>query len=140
MIVYTAGAWDLLHVGHVSMLEQSKAKGELLVVGVMTDEFIERSKGRRPVIPCEYRAAMVGSLKCVDFVEIHDDHMDCRPIEKYNARIRTIGPEYGKEKEGQREALREMARRRIQIIIIDRFPGVSTTGIIERINSDRNKT
>ena len=66
IIVYTAGVFDLFHIGHLNVLQNARGLGDRLVVGVSTDELVERYKGRRPVIPFEERIRIVGALKCVD--------------------------------------------------------------------------
>ena len=67
--VYTYGAWDLLHPGHINMLEKAKSFGDFLIVGVVGDEAIRKLKGDdRPIQSLEDRMRNVGALKCVDLV------------------------------------------------------------------------
>lgn len=66
--VYTAGAFDLLHVGHVRMLQAAAALGQRLVVGVSTDELIMEYKGRKPAVPFEERREIVAAVRGVDLV------------------------------------------------------------------------
>jgi FAD synthetase len=68
-VVLASGAFDLLHLGHVKYLEEAKkagGKGSKLIVIVATDSTVEKSKGRKPVMPEEQRRALVESLKVVD--------------------------------------------------------------------------
>lgn len=65
--VYTAGIFDMLHVGHVRFLEKAKAQGDILIVGVVTDE-VAGSYKRTPIIEFDQRAELVASLKVVDQV------------------------------------------------------------------------
>ena len=67
-LVYTAGAFDLLHVGHVRIIQAAAALGERLVVGVSTDELILEYKGRGPTVPFEQRREIVSGLRGVDAV------------------------------------------------------------------------
>jgi glycerol-3-phosphate cytidylyltransferase len=67
-LVYTAGAFDLLHVGHVRIIQAAAALGERLVVGVSTDELILEYKGRAPTVPYEQRREIVAGLRGVDAV------------------------------------------------------------------------
>lgn len=70
-IVLVSGCYDLLHIGHVKFLNCCKKEGDILVVGVNSDEIIRNSKGdMRPIIPENDRAFLVSNLKCVDFVFI----------------------------------------------------------------------
>jgi rfaE bifunctional protein nucleotidyltransferase chain/domain len=70
-IVFTAGSWDLLHVGQCRYLEEAKAKGDVLVVGVSSNEAIRRVKGpNKPILDEKIRAEMLTYLRSVDFVTI----------------------------------------------------------------------
>ncbi len=67
-IGYTAGAFDMFHIGHVNLLRRSKEMCDHLIVGVMSDEAIRNFKGKEPVIPYDERAAVVASCRYVDEV------------------------------------------------------------------------
>src|ERR687889_2370337 len=70
-VVFANGCFDLLHVGHVRYLEAARALGDLLVVGVNSDEQVRRLKGEgRPAVPERERAEVVASLRAVDLVSI----------------------------------------------------------------------
>lgn len=70
-IVFTAGSWDLLHVGQCRYLEEAKSKGDILVVGVSSNEAIRRVKGpNKPILDEKIRAEMLTYLRSVDFVTI----------------------------------------------------------------------
>jgi glycerol-3-phosphate cytidylyltransferase len=72
LVVFTAGVWDILHIGHLNLLSRAKALGDLLMVGVLTDEAAERYKPR-PVMPFEQRIEIVKALRMVDAVfPVHD--------------------------------------------------------------------
>ena len=68
MIVYTVGTFDLLHVGHLSLLQYCKTLGDLLVVGVASDSVVNSYKPNVPVIPLDQRVEMLEALNCVDIV------------------------------------------------------------------------
>src|SRR4051812_24676920 len=70
-IVFTAGSWDLLHVGQCRYLEEAKARGDILVAGVSSNEAIRRVKGaNKPILDEKIRAEMLTYLRSVDFVTI----------------------------------------------------------------------
>ncbi|HEU4914237.1 MAG TPA: adenylyltransferase/cytidyltransferase family protein [Candidatus Saccharimonadales bacterium] len=70
-IVFTAGSWDLLHVGQCRYLEEAKARGDILVVGVSSNEAIRKVKGpNKPILDEKIRAEMLTYLRSVDFVTI----------------------------------------------------------------------
>ena len=72
-IGYTAGAFDLFHIGHLNLLMRSKATCRHLIVGVTVDELILETKKKPPFIPFTERMAIVEALKCVDEVIVQDD-------------------------------------------------------------------
>lgn len=68
-IVLTNGVFDLLHLGHVRYLQEARALGDLLVVGLNDDDSTQRLKGlRRPLVPLRERAVVLAALECVDLV------------------------------------------------------------------------
>lgn len=78
-IVFTAGAWDLVHVGQLRYLEKAKEEGDILVVGVSSDEAIRRVKGpNKPVLGDKIRAEVLTYLRSVDFVTIIPEP-SCQP-------------------------------------------------------------
>jgi len=65
-VVLTGGAFDVLHIGHVLVLQEAGKLGDLLVAVVATDQTVEKRKGKKPIHAADYRASMVGALKMVD--------------------------------------------------------------------------
>ena len=65
---YVPGGFDMLHIGHLNILTAAAARCERLIVGVATDESLERMKGRRPIVPHAERMALVGALRMVDAI------------------------------------------------------------------------
>ena len=70
VVGYAAGAFDLFHVGHLNILRQAKAHCDHLVAGVVSDEMLELTKGRGPVVPAAERAEIVAHTRFVDEVHI----------------------------------------------------------------------
>ena len=100
-VVYTAGTWDLFHIGHLNLLKSSKEKGDFLIVGVSTDELVESYKGSKPIIPLAERMAMIEACQFVDEVIIQHSLLEISQLEKLNADILTIGDDWvGKYLEG----------------------------------------
>lgn len=74
VVVLTTGAYDLLHLGHLMYLEESKRLGHILVVGVNSDFSIQRIKGpKRPIVPQEQRVEMVCGFGCVDYAMVYTE-------------------------------------------------------------------
>lgn len=65
---YTTGVFDLFHIGHLNIIKRAKEQCEYLVVGVSTDDLVEKYKHKKPVVPFDERIEIVGALKYVDRV------------------------------------------------------------------------
>lgn len=76
-IGYAAGAFDLFHIGHLNILRNAKSNCDYLVAGVVSDDVLEQTKGRRPIIPLPERLEIVREIGCVDraIEETHADKM-----------------------------------------------------------------
>jgi D-beta-D-heptose 7-phosphate kinase/D-beta-D-heptose 1-phosphate adenosyltransferase len=73
-VVFTNGCFDILHVGHVRYLQEARAQGDLLVVGLNTDASVKRLKGpSRPLQNEAARAEILAALSCVDYVTLFDE-------------------------------------------------------------------
>lgn len=95
MIVYTVGTFDLLHVGHLALLEHCRTLGDVVAVGVASDEVVNSYKPNVPVIPLQQREEMLKSLKCVDIVRPYyalEYVSGCRELE---ADIFVVGEDWG---------------------------------------------
>ena len=68
VIGYTTGVYDMFHIGHLNVIRRAKEQCDYLIVGVSTDELVQKEKNKTPVIPYKERAAIVGALKYVDEV------------------------------------------------------------------------
>ena len=95
MIVYTVGTFDLLHVGHLALLEYCKTLGDKLVVGVASDEVVASYKRNVPVIPLNQRMKMLKALKCVDDVVFYDKLEYVTNCKELDIDIFVIGEDWG---------------------------------------------
>lgn len=95
MIVYTVGTFDLLHVGHIALLEYCKSLGDVLAVGVASDRVVNSYKPNLPVIPLEQRMEMLKALRCVDIVRSYDQLEYVSGCKELNADIFVIGEDWG---------------------------------------------
>ena len=68
VVGYVPGAYDMFHIGHLNILRRARAECDHLIAGVVTDEVLEKVKGRPPIVPLEERLAIVGAMACVDEV------------------------------------------------------------------------
>jgi len=95
MTVYTVGTFDLLHVGHLVLLEHCKTLGDTLIVGVASDEVVNSYKPNVPVIPLNQRMEMVKALKCVDDVQSYHELEYVSACKELNVDIFVIGEDWG---------------------------------------------
>ena len=91
--VFTNGVFDLLHAGHVRLLEFARLQGDCLIVAINSDASVRRSKGPdRPIIPAEERAEIIRSLRCVDEVRIFDEDTPVTLIRRLRPDVLVKGP------------------------------------------------
>ncbi len=127
-IVFTNGCFDILHAGHVSILEFSRAKGDLLVVGLNSDDSVRRLKGStRPVNKQADRALVLAALESVSYVCIFNEDTP------YNL-IKTVRPDVlvkGGDYKPSEIVGREFAGKVVRFALLK---GRSTTGIIKKMS------
>jgi D-beta-D-heptose 7-phosphate kinase/D-beta-D-heptose 1-phosphate adenosyltransferase len=133
VVVFTNGCFDLLHAGHLQLLEAARAFGDLLVVGINSDESVQRLKGpERPIMPVEDRARLLGGLACVDHVVMFEEDTPEQLIRELLPDVLVKGSDYQASDVVGREVV-EAAGGRIERITL--VQGASTTGLIERIRA-----
>ncbi|MCP9446531.1 MAG: D-glycero-beta-D-manno-heptose 1-phosphate adenylyltransferase [Nitrospira sp.] len=133
-IVFTNGCFDLMHIGHVRYLQQAKTLGDLLVVGVNSDDSVRSlNKGPdRPVVPDVQRAEVLAALECVDYVVIFSEPDPRRVIADVLPDVLVKGGDWSIDKIVGREIV-EARGGVVQTIPL--VPGVSTTALLRRIRS-----
>lgn len=130
-VVFTNGCFDLLHAGHVALLERAAALGDALLVGLNGDASVARLKGPgRPATPWAERAALLAALGAVDAVAGFDDDTPLALIEAVRPDVLVKGADYRLDQVVGRELV-EAAGGRVELVPLT--PGRSTTGTLERI-------
>jgi rfaE bifunctional protein nucleotidyltransferase chain/domain len=130
-IVFTNGCFDLLHPGHVKLLEQARSLGDTLIVGINSDGSVRRNKGvNRPVMPERERAEILAGLAAVDYVVVFDEATPRELIAEIVPNILVKGSDWGADEIVGREDV-EGAGGRVVSIPVE--PGFSTTNLILRI-------
>lgn len=130
-IVFTNGCFDILHVGHVRYLQKAKKMGDVLIVGLNTDQSVRQIKGKnRPIFPEEERAEILTALEAVDYVVFFNEPDPLRLIEAVKPNILVKGADWDKEKIVGREIVEKAGGKVGRIPLV---PGASTTGVIEKI-------
>ena len=97
MIVYTVGTFDLLHVGHLALLNHCKLLGDILVVGVASDAVVNIYKPNVPIIPLEQRVEMLEALSCVDIVRPYHQLEYVSGCKAVGVDIFVVGEDWGKK-------------------------------------------
>ena len=95
MIVYTVGTFDLLHVGHLALLEYCRTLGDIVAVGVASDSVANSYKPNVPVIPLDQRVEMLNALSCVDIVRPYYKLEYVSGCRELDADIFVIGEDWG---------------------------------------------
>jgi len=95
MVVYTVGTFDLLHVGHLALLEYCRTLGNTVAVGVASDNVVNSYKPNLPVIPLDQRAEMLTSLRCVDIVRPYHELEYVSACKALNVDIFVVGEDWG---------------------------------------------
>src|SRR5436309_13148581 len=97
-VVFTNGVFDLLHVGHVTLLEAARAEGGALVVGVNSDASVRRlGKGTdRPVVPGQERARLLAALACVNCVVLFDEETPLALLRRVRPDVLVKGADYAR--------------------------------------------
>ncbi|MBT5640329.1 MAG: adenylyltransferase/cytidyltransferase family protein [Rhodobiaceae bacterium] len=128
MIVYTVGTFDLLHVGHLALLNQCKLLGNILVVGVASDAVVNMYKPNVPVVPLEQRVEMLEALSCVDIVRPYYQLEYVSGCKEVGADIFVVGEDWGKKPHNLdvNNYLREMGK---EIVKVTYNPITSSTKI-----------
>ena len=130
-VVFTNGCFDLLHPGHIGSLEQARALGDALIVGLNSDSSVRRLKGTgRPVLPERERAEILAALESVDAVVIFDEPTPREVIARLLPDVLVKGGDWPGDQIVGREEVEAAGGRVVSIPVI---PGYSTTEILRKI-------
>ncbi len=132
---YTAGVYDMFHIGHLNVIKRAKEQCDFLIVGISTDEVVEQNKNKKPIIPFEERAAIVEAIKYVDKVvpqERYDIEGKIETVKKYGINVMFVGSDWkGTEKWNQIE--KELSKFGCHVIYLPHTDGVSSTILRKKI-------
>jgi len=130
-VVFTNGVFDLLHPGHVRYLQQARALGDLLVVGINADRSVRANKGpQRPITPEQERAEILAALECVDAVTIFDEETPYEIISALQPDVLVKGADWAHDAIVGRDIVEGRGG---EVVRIPVEQGHSTTAILERI-------
>jgi D-beta-D-heptose 7-phosphate kinase/D-beta-D-heptose 1-phosphate adenosyltransferase len=135
-VVFTNGCFDILHSGHIAYLNQAREQGDLLVVGLNTDDSIRRLKGAgRPINTLEDRARVLEALTCVDYVVPFAEDTPAEIIRALRPDVFAKGGDYTETTLPEAPLVRELGGR---IAIMPYVEDYSTTRVIDRMRSGEN--
>ena len=139
MIVYTVGTFDLLHVGHLALLNQCKLLGNILVVGVASDAVVNMYKPNVPIVPLEQRVEMLEALSCVDIVRPYYQLEYVSGCKEVDVDIFVVGEDWGKKQHNLdvNNYLRKMGK---EIVKVTYNPRTSSTKIKKIVLNQSQKT
>jgi rfaE bifunctional protein nucleotidyltransferase chain/domain len=130
-VIFTNGCFDLLHRGHLHILQHARTLGDILVVGVNSDSSVARLKGPgRPVLPEQERARTLAELWCVDFVILFDELDPVETIKVVRPHLHVKGGDYDLERMPETPVVRSLGG---EVVLVPLVEGYSTTEIIQRL-------
>lgn len=134
-VVFTNGCFDLLHAGHLSLLEQAATSGDVLVVGMNSDASVRRLKGpTRPLVHEDDRARLLAALGVVDAVVLFDEDTPLELIRQIRPAVLVKGADYARE---QVVGGDEVVAWGGEVVLAELVASRSTTGLVERIRDRR---
>jgi len=126
--IITFGTFDVLHIGHVRILERARALGDHLCVGISSDALNFSKKGRKSVYSGNQRMEIVSALRCVDEVFLEDSlELKGEYIKRYNADVLVMGDDWA----GKFDMFSDLC----EVSYLSRTPAISTTEIIEVVKN-----
>ncbi len=142
VIGYTTGVYDMFHIGHLNVIRRAKEQCDYLIVGVSTDDLVQRDKGKTPVIPYEERAEIVSAIKYVDKVVSQPNKNKYEAWEKYHFNKMFVGSDW----EGTdvwKKYEEQFSPMGVEIIYLPHTDGISSTkltGVIKNILDEKPNT
>lgn len=130
-VVFTNGCFDLLHPGHVRLLQEAAKEGDRLVVGLNSDASVKRLKGdERPILTQDDRAAILSAIDCVDAVVIFEEDTPLNLIQALHPSVLVKGGDYAPENVIGREIVEDDGGR---VVLVPLLEGKSTTSLLHAI-------
>ena len=130
-VVFTNGCFDLLHRGHVHILRQAKAAGDILIVGMNSDRSVKSIKGSpRPILPESDRVELIAAMEMVDYIVLFDEPDPYQLIAAIKPHVLAKGGDWSADKIVGSDIVERNGGR---VAVIPYLKGFSTTEIIERI-------
>ena len=136
VVGYTTGVYDMFHIGHLNILKRAKEQCDFLIVGVSTDELVQKDKNKAPIIPFRERYAIVESIKYVDQVVPQLDKNKFGAWEQLRFNKMFVGSDWQGTPQWQ-EYERQFAPVGVEIVYLDHTDGISSTILRDRLNEEK---
>lgn len=138
-IGYTTGVFDMFHIGHLNILKKAKEQCQFLIVGVSTDELVQKSKNKTPIIPFEERKEIVRAIKYVDYVVTQENKDKMQAYEKYKFDVMFVGDDW-KGSELFSKVEEELKKYGTDVVYFPYTKGTSSTILREKVlNNNEQK-
>jgi D-beta-D-heptose 7-phosphate kinase/D-beta-D-heptose 1-phosphate adenosyltransferase len=133
-VVATGGCFDLLHVGHIRMLQHAASMGGVLIVLLNSDASVKRLKGpKRPIVPEEERAEMLAALECVSYVTMFDEDTPEKALRIVRPDIWVKSEQYDPRSMAETDTVREVGG---IVRVVPHWAGFSTSELVMRIGEE----
>jgi len=134
-VAFTNGCFDLLHPGHISLIDQARREADRLIVGINSDDSVRRLKGpERPLQSEIARATVLASLKCVDAVVIFDEDTPMQLIDVLEPDVLVKGADYTVDRVVGADLV---SKRGGRVFLAELIPGHSTTNTLKRVGTNK---
>jgi len=134
-VVFTNGCFDLLHAGHITLLERARRCGDLLIVGLNSDRSVRHLKRRgRPILPQRERARLLAALESVDYVTIFHEPTPAQALSRLRPNVLVKGADWGADRIVGRAMVERHGGRVVRVPLVK---GRSTSTLIARIQRAR---
>lgn len=135
---YTSGVFDMFHIGHLNVLRNAKANCDYLIVGVSTDEVVEKNKNKKPIIPFNNRIEIVKAIRYVDEAipqERYDIEGKIQTVIKHKINVMFVGSDWkGTEKWNKIEI--ELSKIGCKVVYLPHTDGISSTDLRKIITNE----
>ncbi len=129
---YTAGVYDMFHIGHLNVIRNAKEQCERLIVSVSTDELVEKEKHKTPVIPYKERCEIVAAIKYVDHVVPQETKNKYEAWQKYGFDVMFVGSDWQGTPQWN-EYERQLAAVGVDVVYLPHTDGISSTILTEKL-------
>lgn len=132
-IGYTTGVYDMFHIGHLNIIKRAKEQCDYLIVGVSTDELVQKEKNKSPIIPYAERCAIVEAIKYVDKVVPQVDKNKFGAWEKLHFHKMFVGSDW-KGTEAWNHYEEQFAPHGVEIVYLAHTDGISSSILRDKLN------